>query len=181
MTLPPSGEREPCPPCNPGFYNNDTATCSPCPPGTFSDGMKRTENFLSFSPHLSSTYLLFHAVSQLCFSLFVPQHVSSVLQALSPPWVMSTNGGMFFLLTWRLPVLMSAIPSVTVWMVGVYGKICSLLLFLSILVCFVTVLCDDSDEVTQKAWQMFGYHLQHDTNHNTHTTLTATPATPTWH
>lgn len=72
VTLPPSGEREPCPPCNPGFYNNDTATCSPCPPGTFSDGMKRTENFLSYSPHLSSTYLLFHAVSQLCFSLFVP-------------------------------------------------------------------------------------------------------------
>lgn len=43
-SLPPSGEREPCPPCNPGFYNNDTATCSPCPPGTYSDGMKRTEN-----------------------------------------------------------------------------------------------------------------------------------------
>uniref|UniRef100_A0A665VDZ5 UPF0577 protein KIAA1324-like n=1 Tax=Echeneis naucrates TaxID=173247 RepID=A0A665VDZ5_ECHNA len=39
-TLPPSGEREQCPPCNPGFYNNDTATCSPCPPGTFSDGIK---------------------------------------------------------------------------------------------------------------------------------------------
>uniref|UniRef100_A0AAQ4PPS1 Endosome-lysosome associated apoptosis and autophagy regulator family member 2 n=1 Tax=Gasterosteus aculeatus aculeatus TaxID=481459 RepID=A0AAQ4PPS1_GASAC len=38
--LPPSGEKEPCPPCNPGFYNNDTAICSPCPPGTFSDGMK---------------------------------------------------------------------------------------------------------------------------------------------
>ncbi|KAM4619565.1 endosome/lysosome-associated apoptosis and autophagy regulator family member 2-like [Polymixia lowei] len=38
--LPPSGEREPCPPCNPGFYNNDTATCSPCPPGTYSDGTK---------------------------------------------------------------------------------------------------------------------------------------------
>ncbi|XP_072241815.1 endosome/lysosome-associated apoptosis and autophagy regulator family member 2 isoform X1 [Leuresthes tenuis] len=40
QTLPPSGAREPCPPCNPGFYNNDTATCSPCPPGTYSDGMK---------------------------------------------------------------------------------------------------------------------------------------------
>ncbi|XP_059510800.1 UPF0577 protein KIAA1324-like homolog isoform X2 [Stegostoma tigrinum] len=37
--LPPSGERKPCPPCNPGFYNNDTATCAPCPSGTFSDGM----------------------------------------------------------------------------------------------------------------------------------------------
>uniref|UniRef100_A0A671ST75 UPF0577 protein KIAA1324-like n=1 Tax=Sinocyclocheilus anshuiensis TaxID=1608454 RepID=A0A671ST75_9TELE len=40
VTLPPSGQREPCPPCNPGFYNNDTATCSPCPPGTYSDGVK---------------------------------------------------------------------------------------------------------------------------------------------
>ncbi|XP_072290983.1 endosome/lysosome-associated apoptosis and autophagy regulator family member 2 [Eucyclogobius newberryi] len=39
VSLPPGGEREPCPPCNPGFYNNDTATCSPCPPGTYSDGM----------------------------------------------------------------------------------------------------------------------------------------------
>uniref|UniRef100_A0AAY5KR10 MRH domain-containing protein n=1 Tax=Esox lucius TaxID=8010 RepID=A0AAY5KR10_ESOLU len=43
-TLPPSGAREPCPPCNPGFYNNDTATCSPCPPGTFSDGVKACES-----------------------------------------------------------------------------------------------------------------------------------------
>ncbi|XP_052008006.1 endosome/lysosome-associated apoptosis and autophagy regulator family member 2-like isoform X2 [Xyrauchen texanus] len=40
VKLPPSGQREPCPPCNPGFYNNGTATCSPCPPGTFSDGVK---------------------------------------------------------------------------------------------------------------------------------------------
>ncbi|XP_053282951.1 endosome/lysosome-associated apoptosis and autophagy regulator family member 2 [Pleuronectes platessa] len=39
-TLPPGGEPEPCPPCNPGFYNNDTATCSPCPPGTYSDGLQ---------------------------------------------------------------------------------------------------------------------------------------------
>ncbi|KAJ8390001.1 hypothetical protein AAFF_G00111620 [Aldrovandia affinis] len=40
VTLPPSGERKPCPPCNPGFYNNDTANCSPCPSGTYSDGIK---------------------------------------------------------------------------------------------------------------------------------------------
>ncbi|XP_035257144.1 endosome/lysosome-associated apoptosis and autophagy regulator family member 2-like [Anguilla anguilla] len=40
VTLPPSGRREPCPPCNPGFYNNDTATCTPCPPGTYSNGVK---------------------------------------------------------------------------------------------------------------------------------------------
>uniref|UniRef100_A0A3Q2CDB3 Endosome-lysosome associated apoptosis and autophagy regulator family member 2a n=1 Tax=Cyprinodon variegatus TaxID=28743 RepID=A0A3Q2CDB3_CYPVA len=39
-SLPEGGEQEECPPCNPGFYNNDTATCSPCPTGTYSDGLK---------------------------------------------------------------------------------------------------------------------------------------------
>uniref|UniRef100_A0A8C0C1B0 Endosome-lysosome associated apoptosis and autophagy regulator family member 2 n=1 Tax=Buteo japonicus TaxID=224669 RepID=A0A8C0C1B0_9AVES len=38
LTLPPSGERKDCPPCNPGFYNNASSSCTPCPPGTFSDG-----------------------------------------------------------------------------------------------------------------------------------------------
>ncbi|XP_055030488.2 endosome/lysosome-associated apoptosis and autophagy regulator family member 2 [Misgurnus anguillicaudatus] len=40
VKLPSTGQVEPCPPCNPGFYNNDTATCSPCQPGTYSDGVK---------------------------------------------------------------------------------------------------------------------------------------------
>lgn len=66
-TLPPSGEREPCPPCNPGFYNNDTATCSPCPAGTYSDGMKRTENSVDFCPIMFACFLcgfliVFHCV-----------------------------------------------------------------------------------------------------------------------
>ncbi|XP_078092112.1 endosome/lysosome-associated apoptosis and autophagy regulator family member 2 [Mustelus asterias] len=39
IKLPPSGEKKPCPPCNPGFYNNDTSNCAPCPSGTYSDGM----------------------------------------------------------------------------------------------------------------------------------------------
>lgn len=47
--LPMSGKQEPCPPCNPGFYNNDTATCSPCPPGTFSDGLKGMEKIANTS------------------------------------------------------------------------------------------------------------------------------------
>ncbi|NXU64536.1 K132L protein, partial [Horornis vulcanius] len=34
LTLPPSGERQDCPPCNPGFYNNASSSCTPCPPGT---------------------------------------------------------------------------------------------------------------------------------------------------
>ncbi|KAJ8395655.1 hypothetical protein AAFF_G00028920 [Aldrovandia affinis] len=43
VVLPLSGEREPCPPCNPGFYNNDTANCSPSPTGTYSNGIKGWE------------------------------------------------------------------------------------------------------------------------------------------
>lgn len=103
------------------------------------------------------------------FFTVCPQHVSSVLQALSPPWVMSTNGGMFFLLTWRLPVLMSAIPSVTVWMVGVYGKACSLLLFLSILALHCVM--------TPMKWiKNHGKYLA--TISNTTLTATLTPSPP---
>uniref|UniRef100_A0A3P9KG89 MRH domain-containing protein n=1 Tax=Oryzias latipes TaxID=8090 RepID=A0A3P9KG89_ORYLA len=36
--LPATGQREPCPPCNPGYYNSNDSTCTPCPPGTHSDG-----------------------------------------------------------------------------------------------------------------------------------------------
>lgn len=38
VELPASGQREPCPPCNPGYYNSNDSTCLPCPPGTHSDG-----------------------------------------------------------------------------------------------------------------------------------------------
>ncbi|XP_060759343.1 UPF0577 protein KIAA1324-like homolog isoform X2 [Neoarius graeffei] len=38
VTLPPSGEKEDCPPCNPGFYMHNSSTCLPCPPGTYSNG-----------------------------------------------------------------------------------------------------------------------------------------------
>lgn len=38
IQLPASGQKEACPPCNPGFYTNGTSTCSPCPFGTYSDG-----------------------------------------------------------------------------------------------------------------------------------------------
>ncbi|XP_043944282.1 endosome/lysosome-associated apoptosis and autophagy regulator family member 2 isoform X1 [Protopterus annectens] len=36
--LPLSNEKKPCPPCNPGFYNDGSPTCSPCKPGTYSNG-----------------------------------------------------------------------------------------------------------------------------------------------
>uniref|UniRef100_A0A3Q2E832 Endosome-lysosome associated apoptosis and autophagy regulator family member 2 n=1 Tax=Cyprinodon variegatus TaxID=28743 RepID=A0A3Q2E832_CYPVA len=38
VNLPATGQREPCPPCNPGYYNSNDSTCLPCPPGTHSDG-----------------------------------------------------------------------------------------------------------------------------------------------
>eukprot|EP00066_Takifugu_rubripes_P007346 XP_003972802.2 PREDICTED: UPF0577 protein KIAA1324-like [Takifugu rubripes] len=38
VALPPMGQREPCPPCNPGYHNSNDSTCFPCPPGTHSDG-----------------------------------------------------------------------------------------------------------------------------------------------
>lgn len=121
--LPPSGEREPCPPCNPGFYNNDTATCSPCPSGTYSDGMKRTENVLIYSLVLAAIYFF----SYMCFcflivffSLFLLQRVRSVRLGPSPFWVMSINGGISFPQTWRPPASMWATPNATVWMVGVF-------------------------------------------------------------
>lgn len=39
VKLPATGQREPCPPCNPGYYNSNDSTCLPCPPGTHSDGI----------------------------------------------------------------------------------------------------------------------------------------------
>ncbi|KAG7244118.1 hypothetical protein INR49_004935 [Caranx melampygus] len=38
VELPATGQREPCPPCNPGYYNSNDSTCLPCPHGTHSDG-----------------------------------------------------------------------------------------------------------------------------------------------
>ncbi|KAM4677729.1 endosome/lysosome-associated apoptosis and autophagy regulator family member 2 [Discoglossus pictus] len=40
IKLPESGQKEDCPPCNPGFYSNGTSACSPCPLGTFTDGIQ---------------------------------------------------------------------------------------------------------------------------------------------
>uniref|UniRef100_A0A665V0G9 UPF0577 protein KIAA1324-like n=1 Tax=Echeneis naucrates TaxID=173247 RepID=A0A665V0G9_ECHNA len=38
VELPAVGQREPCPPCNPGYYTSNDSTCLPCPSGTHSDG-----------------------------------------------------------------------------------------------------------------------------------------------
>lgn len=81
-----------------------------------------------------------------------PQHVSIALQALSPPWITSTSGGMFFPPTWRHPALMSATPSVIVWMVGAFF-IFNLSVFWSFWPKYCTVICTmQRVEWLLKAW-----------------------------
>lgn len=38
VTLPASGEKQSCPPCNPGFFTSTSSTCEPCPSGLYSNG-----------------------------------------------------------------------------------------------------------------------------------------------
>ncbi|TNN36329.1 UPF0577 protein-like [Liparis tanakae] len=46
--LPTTVQSEPCPPCNPGYYNSNSNDCLPCPPGTYSDGTYGTEPVLGY-------------------------------------------------------------------------------------------------------------------------------------
>ncbi|KAM9148481.1 endosome/lysosome-associated apoptosis and autophagy regulator 1 isoform 2-T2 [Pangshura tecta] len=38
MQLPPSGVKNKCPPCNPGFFKTNSSACEPCPSGSYSNG-----------------------------------------------------------------------------------------------------------------------------------------------
>ncbi|XP_068996466.1 endosome/lysosome-associated apoptosis and autophagy regulator 1 [Embiotoca jacksoni] len=38
LTLPASGEKQTCPPCNPGFFITNSSTCEPCPNGSYLNG-----------------------------------------------------------------------------------------------------------------------------------------------
>ncbi|XP_074537855.1 endosome/lysosome-associated apoptosis and autophagy regulator 1 [Halichoeres trimaculatus] len=38
VNLPASGEKETCPPCNPGFFVTNSSSCEPCPQGFYSNG-----------------------------------------------------------------------------------------------------------------------------------------------
>ncbi|XP_072306191.1 endosome/lysosome-associated apoptosis and autophagy regulator 1 [Eucyclogobius newberryi] len=38
VQLPASGDKQTCPPCNPGFYVTNSSTCEPCQPGFYSNG-----------------------------------------------------------------------------------------------------------------------------------------------
>lgn len=37
-TLPASGAKQDCPPCNPGFFVTNSSTCEPCQRGFYSNG-----------------------------------------------------------------------------------------------------------------------------------------------
>lgn len=41
-SLPVSGVKKKCPPCNPGFYVTNTSSCEPCPKYTFSNGTSKS-------------------------------------------------------------------------------------------------------------------------------------------
>lgn len=86
VELPAMGQREPCPPCNPGYYNSNDSTCLPCPPGTHSDGTNGKQAhtrlpwqhicpnhglFIFMCTHLS----VYHVPTILCglFLLFINQ------------------------------------------------------------------------------------------------------------
>lgn len=83
---------------------------------------------LVYNVLLTGTLLLFLLILWSLFGsslnmhliVFSPQRVSCVRQALSPPWVMSINGGTFYLQTWRPPVSTWETPNVTAWMVNVF-------------------------------------------------------------
>ena len=38
VTLPASGTKTRCPPCNPGFFKTNHSACEPCPYGSYSNG-----------------------------------------------------------------------------------------------------------------------------------------------
>ncbi|KAI5613985.1 UPF0577 protein KIAA1324-like [Silurus asotus] len=38
VKLPASGELQTCPPCNPGFFTDNSSVCQPCPQGSYSNG-----------------------------------------------------------------------------------------------------------------------------------------------
>ncbi|KAL1020751.1 hypothetical protein UPYG_G00004170 [Umbra pygmaea] len=54
--LPASGQMETCPPCNPGFFVNNSSACKPCPHGTYSNGTACTECPVGTEPVVGFEY-----------------------------------------------------------------------------------------------------------------------------
>ncbi|XP_060736920.1 endosome/lysosome-associated apoptosis and autophagy regulator 1 isoform X1 [Tachysurus vachellii] len=56
VTLPASGEMQTCPPCNPGFFSNNSSACQPCPPGFYSNGSACSECLVGTEPVMGFEY-----------------------------------------------------------------------------------------------------------------------------
>uniref|UniRef100_A0A3Q3K1M4 MRH domain-containing protein n=1 Tax=Monopterus albus TaxID=43700 RepID=A0A3Q3K1M4_MONAL len=55
-TLPASGERQTCPPCNPGFFVTNSSNCEPCADGFFSNGTACAECPVGTEPVVGFEY-----------------------------------------------------------------------------------------------------------------------------
>lgn len=56
VTLPASGEKQTCPPCNPGFFVTSSSTCEPCDKGFYSNGTACTKCPVGTEPVLGLEY-----------------------------------------------------------------------------------------------------------------------------
>uniref|UniRef100_A0A8C2Q7N6 Si:ch211-163l21.8 n=1 Tax=Cyprinus carpio TaxID=7962 RepID=A0A8C2Q7N6_CYPCA len=72
VQLPASGEMMACPPCNPGFFSNNTSTCEPCPHGFYSNGTECSECPAGTEPVMGFEYKWWNKMpSNMRSSMFV--------------------------------------------------------------------------------------------------------------
>uniref|UniRef100_A0A8C1AQ31 Endosome-lysosome associated apoptosis and autophagy regulator 1 n=1 Tax=Cyprinus carpio carpio TaxID=630221 RepID=A0A8C1AQ31_CYPCA len=72
VQLPASGEMMACPPCNPGFFSNNTSTCEPCPHGFYSNGTECSECPAGMEPVVGFEYKWWNKMpSNMRSSMFV--------------------------------------------------------------------------------------------------------------
>ncbi|XP_072537897.1 endosome/lysosome-associated apoptosis and autophagy regulator 1 [Salminus brasiliensis] len=56
VKLPATGEMQTCPPCNPGFFSNNSSVCQPCPQGFYSNGTACSECPVGTEPVVGFEY-----------------------------------------------------------------------------------------------------------------------------
>uniref|UniRef100_A0A8B9LMZ8 Si:ch211-163l21.8 n=1 Tax=Astyanax mexicanus TaxID=7994 RepID=A0A8B9LMZ8_ASTMX len=56
VKLPASGEMQTCPPCNPGFFSDNSSVCQPCPQGSYSNGTECSECPVGTEPVVGFEY-----------------------------------------------------------------------------------------------------------------------------
>lgn len=73
VKLPASGEKQSCPPCNPGFFVNSTSACEPCSNDSYSNGTGTESLLFVSSVHLSVwSALLWNKQTQVFFYYGAP-------------------------------------------------------------------------------------------------------------